>query len=212
MESTRPRTEKKKRIIAAAIIVPVAIMATIILAIPSTKTVVTSQIETPTLERLTESSGIVVVGTIENVDVKPYIYEIRGDPERGEPEITEERHLMAYVTIRADEYLKDSEDGKEKVTFLDFANGCFDALQKDCIEYDLAYSYKVGDKAVFFLNKFDGINYGTGGFTSVYPIVSEGQENPKVQSKLMERQDKQPLDLDDFKNEIKDLAEGEKGV
>lgn len=202
-------TKKKKIGISAAIAVPIAVFL-IIAAIPSTTTYRSAQLGDTTLEFSVNTAEKIFEGKVVNVEVKQIdqFVEVPDNPEAS----FLRQELYQFVTVEVTKYLKDDTgEQPQQVTFYDDVSGCFDVLEKKCQVSELAIEYKVGEKAVFIVERIEDPANGpldglltTLGYVETHKIVDD-----KTQSEFEKSQDKQPKKLADFEKEMKDIVDKE---
>ena len=203
------KNKKKIMIAVAAAAVPLAVFL-VYMAMPATVIYKSAQIGNPSLDFQVQTAEKIFEGTVSKVEYKQ-IDTARTDTPLGssQPETTGYQELFQVVTVDVDKYLADTTGGQpSQVQFIDVANGCLDALQKNCQVHELAIEYKVGEKGLFIVDRIsdpangplDGLLSG-GGYLRMYKITN----GDKAESALEEHQGKVPRNLTDLEQAINNI-------
>ena len=161
------------------------------------------QLQAQTFEQKVQSTDLVVIGTVTKVGTAVIDDIVWDTNAEGIDYIFEQNKLpRAAITINIEEILKDNTGKSPKtITYFDDVNVGTGKSDENIARYVSQYAldYKVGEKAIFFIDD-DGSSYQMLGFASKYDISVDNNELQVVQSKLDIVLEKAPLDIEIAKN------------
>ncbi|MGH9879751.1 MAG: hypothetical protein ACRD5H_19145, partial [Nitrososphaerales archaeon] len=121
------------------------------------------------------TADMILVGTVSNIEVRPETFLLYGNVSLGEPAAEEKRNLYQFITVNVEQYLLDKTGQHQaQITFKDYANGCFDALEKECAYGEYVIQYEKGERILIFTSEVEGQLWHNG-YANTFKETADGK-------------------------------------
>lgn len=159
------------------------------------------------VEWYTTHSEKVAIGRIVSVEVRQVDESVTSNnTQTGETIVNEVKKPYQFVTIAVEKYLKDAKgDNPQQLTFRDYASGIgvVDG-KKALIETEVNVEYKIGERAVFFIDRVNGDLFSNGVVSKL--TISEAKGT--AQSIYMEKAGIAPTAVSKLEADVRSVMAG----